>query len=158
MHARSTFTLAFGATSIVIAACFQSATGDAGADASEAGCTSFCVDSGPIVDPFGDASLALRTRALFQQTCAGGPESGCHSEHAANLTLTLDPDGGDVIDVLSSEAPTMVRVSPFDAGGSYLFWKVTNDPRIDGGAMPLNLPPDPRVPALIGSWIDAGAP
>ena len=128
------------------------------ADASEAGCTGFCVDSGPFIDPFGDASLPIRTRALFRQTCAGGPESGCHSEHAANFTATLDPDGGDTINVLSTEMPGIVRVSPFDAGGSYVWWKVTNDPRIDGGAMPLNATFDPRVPTLIGAWIEAGAP
>ena len=147
---------------LVSAACFQNndngdAGPDGGSDASEAGCT-FCVDSGPIIDPFGDASLPIRTRALFKQTCAGGPESGCHSEKAASFTLTLDPDGGDTIDVLSTEMPGVVRVSPFDAGGSYMFWKVTNDPRIDGGAMPLNATFDPRIPDLIGSWIEAGAP
>ncbi len=145
-------------------ACFTTGdTSDAGdastPDASEAGCTAFCVDSGPFVDPFGDASLGVRTRALFRQTCAGGPESGCHSEKAANLTLTLDPDGGDVINVLATEMPSMVRVKPFAADQSYLFWKVEPDPRIDGGSMPLNATPfDPRIPALIGDWIEAGAP
>ena len=163
MRARNALALGFLGATVITAACFQDGTnGDAGADAasdaSEGGCTAFCVDAGPFIDPFGDAALPTRTRALFRQTCAGGPESGCHSEHAANLTLTLDPDGGDVIDVVSTEMPPMVRVAPFDAGGSYLFWKVTGDPRIDGGRMPLNGAPDPRIPALIGEWIDAGAP
>lgn len=151
---------ALGAT-VASVACFQNDDADGGSDGGkdgEAGCTLFCVDSGPFVDPFGDASLAIRTRALFKQTCAGGPETGCHSEKAANLTMTLDPDGGDTINFPSTEMPGIVRVSPFDAGGSYMFWKVTNDPRIDGGPMPLNLTPDPRIPQLIGSWIEAGAP
>ncbi len=126
-------------------------------DAGDASCL-FCDDAGHITDPFGDAAIGLRTRALFSTTCAGGPESGCHFEHAASLSLMVDPDGGDVIDVPSTEMPGVVRVAPFDAGGSYLFWKVTGDPRIDGGQMPLNETFDPRIPALIGEWIDAGAP
>lgn len=163
MRARNALALGALGVAVVAAACFQNpSNGDAGADAevdaSEAGCTAFCVDSGPIIDPFGDAALPIRARALFTQTCAGGPESGCHSEKAANFTMTLDPDGGDTINVLSSEMPGVVRVAPFDAGGSYMFWKVTNDPRIDGGAMPLNAATDPRIPQLIGSWIEAGAP
>ena len=120
--------------------------------------SAFCVDAAPFVDPFGDASLAIRTRALFRQTCAGGPESGCHSERAANLTLTLDPDGGDVIDVPSTEMSGVVRVAPFAPDQSYVFWKVEPDPRIDGGTMPLNATFDPRIPALIHAWIEAGAP
>lgn len=123
--------------------------------APDAGCV-FCNDAA--VDPFGDAALGLRTRALFGGTCAGGPESGCHFEHAANLGLMLDPDGGDLIDVPSSELPGVLRVVPFDAGASYVFWKVTGDPRIDGGQMPLSETFDPRIPALVGAWIEAGAP
>jgi hypothetical protein len=125
---------------------------DGGADAA-----CFCPDAS-VVDPFGDASLAIRTRTLFGTTCAGGPESGCHSDSAANLMLRLDPDGGDVIDVPSTELPGLVRVKPFAKDQSYLFWKVTADPRIDGGAMPLDQAFDPRIPALLGAWIDAGAP
>lgn len=147
---------------LIVVGCFTANTGDdAGADAGDAAkdtsCV-FCNDAGTSIDPFGDAALGLRTRSLFGSTCSSGPESGCHFEHAANFTATLDPDGGDVINVLSTEMPPMVRVAPFDAGGSYLFWKVTGDPRIDGGQMPLNETFDPRIPALIGEWIDAGAP
>ena len=54
--------------------------------------------------------------------------------------------------------PPMVRVKPFAPDQSYLYWKVVPDPRIDGGAMPLNFPFDPRIPALINEWIEAGAP
>jgi hypothetical protein len=110
------------------------------------------------VDPFGDASLAIRSRALFAQTCRGGPESGCHSDNAANFTATLDPDGGDIIDVPSTEMPGLVRVAPYRPDQSYVYWKVSGDPRIDGGTMPLSTGYDPRIAALIDSWIEAGAP
>jgi hypothetical protein len=129
------------------------AAGDAGSDGS-----SPFGDAGAFVDPFGDASLALRTRALLTLTCSGGPESGCHSDHAANFGALLDPDGGDTVNVASTEAPTMLRVEPYHPERSYLYWKVSADPRIDGGVMPLSTGYDPRIPALIGPWIEAGAP
>jgi hypothetical protein len=115
-------------------------------------------DSSSFVDPFGDAALATRTRALFAQTCSGGPESGCHSDHAANFTATLDPDGGDVINVPSTEMPGVVRVEPYRPDQSYLYWKVSGDPRIDGGTMPKSTGYDPRIDSLINAWIEAGAP
>lgn len=114
-------------------------------------------DGGAAIDPFGDASLALRTRALFA-TCRGGPESGCHSDSAANFTATLDPDGGDIVGVASTEMPGLLRVEPYHPESSYLYWKVSADPRIDGGVMPKSTGYDPRIPALIGPWIEAGAP
>ena len=115
-------------------------------------------DAAPPVDPFGDASPELRVRALFSQTCAGGPESGCHSTGAANFTARLDPDGGDVVGVPATEMPGLLRVERFHPERSYLYWKVSNDPRIDGGVMPASTGYDPRIPALIGPWIEAGAP
>ena len=114
-------------------------------------------DGAPLVDPFGDASLAVRTRALLA-SCRGGPESGCHADSAAGFTATLDPDGGDVIDVSATEMPSLFRVEPYHPERSYLFWKVSNDPRIDGGVMPKSTGFDPRIPELIGPWIEAGAP
>ena len=129
---------------------------DAGGDAtSEAGLFG---DAAPLIDPFGDASLALRTRALLARTCSGGPESGCHADHVAGYGALLDPDGGDTVNVPSTEIPSMLRVVPFQPEQSYLYWKVSADPRIDGGVMPLSTGYDPRIPALIGPWIEAGAP
>lgn len=115
-------------------------------------------DAAPLIDPYGDASLALRARALLGQTCMGGPESGCHIDHAASYSALLDPDGGDTVNVASTEIPSMLRVEPFHPERSYLYWKVANDPRIDGGVMPKSSGYDPRIPAVIGPWIEAGAP
>jgi hypothetical protein len=138
---------------VACAGCYSAESpGDGGADGSPFG------DAAPLVDPFGDASLALRTRALFAQTCRGGPESGCHSDGAAGFTATLDPDGGDVVLAPATEMPGLFRVEPYHPETSYLYWKVSADPRIDGGTMPLSTGYDPRIPALIGPWIEAGAP
>jgi hypothetical protein len=123
-----------------------------------------------------DASLALRARATFDQTCTGDPESGCHLVRAGNTTLTLDPTTADydaygLIDIPSSQMPDVLRIAPFHPESSYLYWKVSGDPRVmfDGGnetgTMPLADPNDPMsgvvdpcVVALIGPWIEAGAP
>lgn len=88
------------------------------------------------IDPFdADAAIALRVDALFG-SCGGGPESGCHSEGAAGLTLRLGPNG-DVVNVRSTERPDLFRVRPFDAPDSYLYLKVLGDGGIEGGRMPL---------------------
>ena len=57
------------------------------------------------------------------------------------------------------ERPDLFRVKPGSPGESYLYLKVLGDGGIDGGRMPLNqVTFDPRLPALIATWIDAGAP
>lgn len=138
---------------LALCACGSDAVrSDGGTDAFSFG------DVAPVIDPFGDASLALRARALFAQTCSGGPESGCHSDGAAGFHALLDPDGGDTIGVFSTEMPSVLRVLPFHPEESYVYWKVSGDPRIDGGVMPLSTGFDPRVVALVGPWIEAGAP
>ncbi len=55
------------------------------------------------------------------------------------------------------------RVIPFDADNSYLIWKLENDPRIAGAAMPFGTPGLATLPAGqqllddLRAWIDAGA-
>ena len=115
--------------------------------------------SAPEIDPFEttDASYPMRVAALFDRSCGGGPETACHRSGAAGLYLVLARDGGDIVDVPSTERPDFVRVKPGDPAHSYLFLKVAGDGGIDGGEMPLDTPFDPRIPALIGDWISAGA-
>lgn len=112
-------------------------------------------------DPLGacDASLAARVSLVFGGTCAGiSGEQSCHAQGAANLHLVLG-DGGDLVDIPSSERPALFRVKPFDSEASYLFLKLVGDGGIEGGRMPLDESTfDPRYPALIGAWIEAGAP
>ena len=116
-------------------------------------------DAGPAWDPLepGDASLGLRM-SFAVRSCSGQPEALCHSGGAGNLHLNLFGDAGDVIGVRSFERPDLFRVAPGDPDQSYLAWKVADDPRIDGGRMPLGATFDPRWPALVHAWIEAGAP
>jgi hypothetical protein len=169
-----------GASWAVTLACFTgSPTSPDGGDAaaSDAGCTSVfgCEASGPVADPCGDASLAIRARATFLVTCSGGPERGCHSELAGNTTLQVDMDSSSswpygtygLINIPSSEMPDVLRIEPFHPESSYLYWKVTGDPRrVAGtGIMPLTDSTNwdsghvsQCVVDLIGPWIEAGAP
>ena len=111
-------------------------------------------------DPLGpgDASTAHRVTLLFATTCAGGPETSCHGNHAGGLSLVLTPDGGDVIGVPSLEDPTLLRVKPGDPEHSYVERKVRMDGGVDGGRMPLGAPYDPRIESLVRAWITEGAP
>jgi hypothetical protein len=63
-----------------------------------------------------------------------------------------------VVGVPSTERPELERVRPFDSAASYLYLKVVGDGGIEGGRMPLDGVADPRTPALVGAWIEAGAP
>ena len=163
---------------VVPFACSSPTSGDPDAprDATADACNGAfgCDNEAGIVfyDPCGDASLALRARALFDQTCSGGPERGCHSELAGNTTLTLNDasalyDAYGIIDIASSELPDVLRVAPYDPEQSYVDWKVCGDQRRAPGTgiMPLvdstNWDSGSVVSCycdLIHDWIEAGAP
>ena len=145
------------ATSLIGTACHASSPAEAEADA-DASSPPF--GGGPVeTDPFDpDAAIAARVSALFgSSSCQGGPETSCHGSAAGGLGLRLGI-GGDVIGVPSTERPDLERVRPFDPLNSYLYLKVRGDGGIDGGRMPLGAAPDPRIPDLVESWVEAGAP
>ena len=90
--------------------------------------------------------------------CTGGPESACHGIGAGGMVLP-DRMPSNLVDVPSSEDPSVLRIKPGDPGGSYLYRKIIGGPDIDGGRMPLDLPPlDERSASAIAAWIEAGAP
>jgi hypothetical protein len=109
------------------------------------------------VDPFGDADVTLRARTLLA-TCAGGPETGCHSANAGGMHLPDDPNATNLVGVASTQRPELARVAPGDPWRSYLFLKVLGDGGIDGAPMPPSTVSDPRIAALMHAWIEAGAP
>lgn len=108
-------------------------------------------------DPFAvDASDPERVR-LVLHGCQGGPETYCHGRGAGGTYLSLASDGGDLIDVPSSERPELFRVEPFAPSKSYLILKLRGDGGIEGGRMPLGGPYDRRIAPLFETWIEAGA-
>ena len=141
--------------------------GDALGNDAASECGSFgCVDAQMVNWMDTDAALGARARALFDTTCGGGPESGCHSESAGGTDLLVsDKSSFGIINIPSSEEPDVLRVEPFHPETSYLYWKVSGDPRILDGSfiMPAVTPGqggtvDPQIVALVGPWIEAGAP
>ncbi len=75
------------------------------------------------------------------------------------MGLHLPDSPPNLVNVPSTQVPSVMRVVPGDPEHSYLYWKVTGDPRIDGGRMPLMAPPLGATDReLLRGWIEAGAP
>jgi hypothetical protein len=108
-------------------------------------------------DDGGDASLAATVKTTLQSSCATGVESSCHGVGAGGLTLGTADDFARLIDVPSTERPELFLVSPGSPPTSYVFLKLVADGGIEGGPMPGGVY-DPRLVALFGGWIEAGAP
>lgn len=140
------FAAALAIVSTSIAACASTSTSTTPSD--DGGAQTF--GGGPL-----DASIAARAGRVLD-TCAGGPESGCHAIAAGGMHLPDSPP--NLVNVPSTERPDMVRVAPFQPELSYMMLKLLGDPRIDGGQMPLGAAPDPEAISTIRAWIEAGAP
>jgi hypothetical protein len=78
------------------------------------------------------------------------------------MSLSAGHEFDSMIDVLSTEAPGMLRVAPFDPLKSYVYIKLWCDGGIaDGGCMPLGqvrTPAAAQLAQLFHDWIEAGAP
>ncbi len=127
-------------------------------DAADAG------DAADDVDPFqtattgvydSDASVAAKMGVILRG--CDGVES-CHGQNAGGLTFPPGDETANLVGVSSTEVPGVLRVAPFDPEHSYLYAKTEADASIDGSRMPQNQPFDPRLPALVHAWIEAGAP
>jgi len=105
----------------------------------------------------GPTTLQAVQVSVFTPRCA---VSGCHVSGAPfGLDLSSGLTAGNTIGVMSSELPGFARVTPFDATNSYLYMKVSGDPRLLGDPMPA--PPNPLLTSqqlqLVEDWINAGA-
>jgi hypothetical protein len=95
--------------------------------------------------------------AVFTPSCA---RFGCHLGATAPFGLELEQGRSlaTTVGVPSAEIPMFPRVEPGNAADSYLYMKVTSDPRILGDPMPFTGGPlDPTLVALIETWIEQGA-
>jgi hypothetical protein len=153
--------VAVGALAAVVAIACETnggASGDGGLDAADdssndaaADVTScfFCGDGGT-----DDASVPQR---VFDRLLGCNGVEPCHCCGAAGLTYPSDDPTRLLINVKSTEMPSMVRVKPYDPLASYLYLKVRGDGGIDGTCMPQGNCPDPVLEALFYEWIEAGA-
>jgi hypothetical protein len=108
-------------------------------------------------------SLSGDIQPIFNNNCAF---AGCHAgaSPAVNLSLeagkTFDPNLG-LVNVSSFEAPSLKRVEPGNAAGSYVVHKLEGTQASVGGSgsrMPLGFPPLAGAEIqLIKDWIDQGA-
>jgi len=87
--------------------------------------------------------------------------SGCHVTGSAPFGLDMSSvahSSASLINVSSSEQPSLKRVAPGDAANSYMYWKLSGNPNITGDPMPASGGPlSPADLALIAAWIDGGA-
>jgi hypothetical protein len=93
---------------------------------------------------------------LFTPTCA---TAGCHTGAGAPQGLRLDEANsyGLLVDVASTEVPSILRVAPGDPDNSYLIQKLEGTASV-GDQMPLGGPPLPQASIdVIRQWISDGA-
>jgi hypothetical protein len=105
----------------------------------------------------GNVSFSSDVQPIFTQNCA---LSGCHataSPLAGNQNLSAGQAYGNIVNVASTEKPNFLRVKPFSSDSSYLYMKITADPRITGVPMPKIGSITPQQKQTIKDWIDQGA-
>ena len=106
--------------------------------------------------PSGPTLTSLQS-SIFTPKCA---VPGCHA--SPNPEQGMDLSAGhfhaNTVNVDVVELAGFKRVLPNDAANSYLYMKVTADPRITGAQMPFGGPYlSADEIAAIQAWIDAGA-
>ncbi len=91
---------------------------------------------------------------VFTPICAE-----CHNAVGASAGLRLDEAGSfaAIVDVASTEVPSLMRIAPGDPDNSYLVQKIEGTAAI-GGRMPLGGPPLPDATIeFIRQWVTDGA-
>jgi archaellum component FlaG (FlaF/FlaG flagellin family) len=91
------------------------------------------------------------------KTCA---QAGCHNSSSPQAGQNLEAASAyaNIVNVASTEKPSLKRVQPGDGDNSYLYLKIKGDPSITGSRMPLAGGPlaDSDIDK-IELWIDQGA-
>jgi len=104
------------------------------------------------------ATFSAVQAQIFTASCAF---SGCHGggSPAQGMNLSEGMAYANIVNVASSEQPSLDRIEPDDPDESYLYLKVTGDSSISGSRMPLGggaLSQD--LLDLLRDWIERGAP
>jgi hypothetical protein len=105
----------------------------------------------------GPITVATVQAQVFTPHCA---LSGCHTGPDPRRGLDLSPGEAwdHLIDVPADEINQFMRVDPGNAADSYLYMKITGDPRILGDPMPFEQASlsEAKI-GLIERWIEQGA-
>ncbi len=102
-----------------------------------------------------DPSFANHIQPIFTNNCALG---GCHnSTEQAGLNLSQGSAYGEIVDVNSTQVPSLKRVLPGDAANSYLVMKIEGTQSV-GVRMPKDRSSLSSVSIQnIKNWINRGA-
>jgi hypothetical protein len=113
------------------------------------------VGGGDPIDP--TATFTRVQNEIFTPTCA---RLGCHDPLGRQEQQILSPGVAynNVVNVPSTEMPSLVRVAPADPANSYLYRKIVGA-GITGDRMPQGGPflTDAQI-TLVRNWIRRGAP
>lgn len=104
-----------------------------------------------------EATFSSIQANILSTTCA---VSGCHAGPSPqqDLDLSAGVAYGQLVNVTSKQQSAFLRVEPGNAADSYLYMKVSGDPRISDGRMPLGgVPLSTEKLEAIAMWIEAGA-
>jgi hypothetical protein len=104
------------------------------------------------------ATFSAVQSQIFNASCAF---SGCHggSSPSQGMDLTEGMAFADIVNVPSSQQPSLDRIEPNEPEESYLYLKVTGDSSISGGRMPSGGGPLAQdLIDLLRDWIERGAP
>ena len=119
-----------------------------------------CEHAGPLEVDTTEATFSNVQATVFNLNCA---LSGCHT--GANppppnggMNLSEGQAYANIVGVMSTEQPGLLRVAPGDPDNSYLVKKIQGDPDISGMRMPFGRPalPDELI-TLVRTWIAEGA-
>ena len=92
---------------------------------------------------------------IFAHNCT---LSSCHGALSPQEGMSLvSPTHAALSGVPSTEVPTMMRIAPGDADGSYLLQKIASTTPQEGVRMPPDQPLPPHKIEAIRLWIAAGA-
>lgn len=94
---------------------------------------------------------------IFTPRCA---TAGCHITGVAAFDMVLSEglSASNTINVVSGQNSSFLRIEPGNSTDSYLYMKVTADPRIGGDPMPNQGGPLSAADLeLLQNWIDEGA-
>jgi hypothetical protein len=143
-----------GALGFAVLGCSSSASGEAHDDG-DASSDDACACCSNESDGAGKA-LAAEVKTLIDQTCTN--TLTCHGSGAGGMTLTVGNEFTNMINVASTEKPSLMRVAPGDPENSYAYLKLHCESGYVQSCMPLNSSPDPSAASLFYAWIGAGAP
>ena len=101
-------------------------------------------------------SFSQEIQPIFGDSCA---LPTCHMGpiNAGGMNLTQEQSYSAIVNVPSSQRPSVLRIKPFEPNNSYLIHKIKGE-NINGFRMPQDLPPlSVEVIALFENWVKQGA-